>query len=197
MKAIPKVEMNDTSLRRAVSGKAKSEVTTVFKRQIKNKPQMKEMSVLFIIPKSFNHIVPTCQRRCKPNPHHRIIPDWPAKCCAIQKNTIKCLYWIEKVSGTTNLCSQIRQILSQAFDDLLLFLDFLVEAPLFFMRFPDVLDHVEVISLEPRLRRPVDWAMSTRCTLELQPERGILLRELLVMLSECVTLVALASEQFD
>lgn len=65
------------------------------------------------------------------------------------------------------------------------------------MRFPDVLDHVEVISLEPRLRRPVDWAMSTRCTLELQPERGILLRELLVMLSECVTLVALASEQFD
>jgi hypothetical protein len=57
-----------------VSGKAKSEVTTVFKRQIKNKPQMKVMSVFFIIPKSFNHIVPTCQRRCKPNPHHRIIP---------------------------------------------------------------------------------------------------------------------------
>jgi hypothetical protein len=73
-----------------------------------------------------------------------------------------------------------------------MFLDFPFEAPLFFMQLLDIPNHVEVISPEPGLRCPVNWATGTRGTLELQPERGILLGESLVLLSECVALVALA-----
>lgn len=59
-------------------------------------------------------------------------------------NTIKCLHFIEEVSGTTNLCSQICQFLSQAFDDILLFLDRFVESTLFPMQLRDVPPHLEV-----------------------------------------------------